>query len=67
MAVLNSQSLALVLSRADVPCALEAGRSESELFIYGGFHFDLQAVDGQEAAPQQGFSAPHVPAVSTLA
>ena len=50
-AVLNSQSLALVLSRADVPCALEAGLSEAELFSYGGFHFDLQ-----EADPQQGFS-----------
>ncbi len=49
-ALLNSQSLALVLSRADVPCALEAGLSEAELFSYGGFHFDLQ-----EAQPQQGF------------
>lgn len=49
-AVLNSQSLALVLSRADVPCALEAGLPEAELFSYGGFHFDLQ-----EANPQHGF------------
>lgn len=49
-AVLNSESLALVLSRADVPCALEAGLSENELFSYGGFHFDLE-----EAEPQEGF------------
>jgi len=54
-AVLNSQSLALVLSRADVPCALEAGLSEAELFSYGGFHFDLQEVDLQEANPQHDF------------
>lgn len=51
-AVLNSQSLALVLSRADVPCALEAGLSEDELFSYGSFHFDWE-----EAEPQHGFPA----------
>lgn len=49
-AVVNSQSLALVLSRADVPCALEAGLAEAELFSYGGFHFDLEDAD-----PQSGF------------
>ena len=52
-AVLNSQSLALVLSRADVPCALEAGLSEDELFSYGGFHFDLEEPDHPKGFPME--------------
>ena len=48
-AVLNSQSLALVLSRADVPCALEEGLSEDELFTYGGFHFDREEEDSKDS------------------
>ena len=52
-AVLNSQSLALVLSRSDVPCALEAGLSEAELFSYGGFHFDLQEATAQQSFPKE--------------
>ena len=51
-AVLNAQSLSLVLSRADVPCALEDGLSENELLSYGGFHFDWE-----QAEPQDGFPA----------
>ena len=51
-AVLNSESLVLVLSRSDVPCALEEGLSEDELLSYGSFHFDRD-----EDESQRGFSA----------
>lgn len=50
-AVLNAQSLALVLSRADVPCALEEGLPENELLSYGGFHFDWQEPEPQSGLP----------------